>query len=118
MQPPATNPLVLPLHPTHYECLGVPEQASAAALAQVDWQHPPLTAAIASETDRWLAYAVLSDPFRREVYDQYLAHERAKLTAAQQRKAFWRRPGRRTWILSVIIMGTLGLGLWWWLRAD
>jgi hypothetical protein len=117
MKTPSTNPLVLPLHPTHYECLGVPEQASAAALAQVDWQNPPLNAITATEANRWLAYAVLSDPFRREVYDQYLERERAKLAAASQRKAFWRRPSRRAIVLSVIF-GTLGLGVWWWLRAD
>lgn len=117
MKTPPTNPLVLPLHPTHYECLGVPEQASAAALAQVDWQHPPLNAITATEAHRWLAYAVLSDPFRREVYDQYLERERAKLAEAQQRKTFWRRPNRRTVTLGVIFV-TVVLGVWWGLPGD
>lgn len=117
MKPPATDPLALPLHPTHYECLGLPEEVTAAALAQVDWQHPPLTAPLTTDATRWLAYAVLSDPFRREVYDHYLARERAKLMAAQQRKAFWRHPGRRMLVLTVIL-ATLGTGFWWWLRGD
>ncbi len=117
MKTSAANSQVIPLHPTHYECLGVPEQASAAALAQVDWEHPPLTAPMSTEAARWLAYTVLSDPFRREVYDQYLARERAKLSEAMQRQRFWRRPSRRT-LRIAMVLGVLGLGVWWWLRPD
>lgn len=85
----------LPFEPTHYQRLRLSETCSAQDI-DVAWHRvapslpPPLTArqrreaAITGERtdrmradDRRLAYAVLSDPARRAVYDAWLARERA-----------------------------------------
>ncbi|MDZ7858878.1 hypothetical protein [Sphaerotilus sp.] len=83
---------VLPIEPTHYQRLGLPEDCTLTEL-QIAWMRiepilpPPLTLLQRrdlpedrSEThraeDRRLAFAVLSDPARRTVYDAWLARER------------------------------------------
>lgn len=83
---------VLPIEPTHYQRLDLPEDCTATEL-QIAWLRteptlpPPLTPlqrrdlpADRSDThraeDRRLAHAVLSDPARRAVYDTWLARER------------------------------------------
>ncbi|MDQ5897497.1 MAG: hypothetical protein QG612_1583 [Pseudomonadota bacterium] len=88
----------LPIEPTHYQCLGLPEDCTLAEV-EIAWHQirPGLLPARApgarpalplpgqedahaeqtrSDACR-LAHAVLTDPDRRAVYDAWLAHERA-----------------------------------------
>lgn len=111
--PPVT---VLPLHPTHYDVLGLPEQVSNEVVQQTV---ATLGSRAHSTPERRLASAVLSDPLRRTVYDAYLARERAALAEQQRRRAGWRRhlpaPAQR------LGMGLLGIGVLWllwsfWMR--
>jgi curved DNA-binding protein CbpA len=84
---------VLPIEPTHYQRLGLPEDCTATEL-QIAWLRiaptlpPPLTprerrdlpadrTEVRRAEDRRLARAVLGDPARRAVYDAWLARERA-----------------------------------------
>ena len=83
---------VLPIEPTHYQRLGMPEDCTLTEL-QIAWMRieptlpPPLTPLQRRDLpedrseahraeDRRLAFAVLSDPARRAVYDAWLARER------------------------------------------
>jgi hypothetical protein len=93
---------MLPLHPTHYERLGVAEHADALQLGQLP--RPALA-------ELQLAWAVLSDPLRREAYDCYLARERDRL-AALQPHPFWRRRPLLLTSLSLCLCLALGLSLW------
>jgi curved DNA-binding protein CbpA len=97
---------VLPLHPTHYDRLGLAEDASLDAVRQA-------VAALAAQApvERQLAAAVLSDPLRRAVYDRYLARERAVL-AAQQRRLGWRRRLPPPWLGGGLLIGAT-LWLFW-----
>jgi hypothetical protein len=84
---------VLPIEPTHYQRLGLPEDCTATVL-QIAWMRieptlpPPLTPLQRRDLpedrseahraeDRRLAWAVLVDPARRAVYDAWLARARA-----------------------------------------
>jgi hypothetical protein len=84
---------VLPIEPTHYQRLGLPEDCTETEV-RIAWMRieptlpPPLTPlerrdlpADRTDTrraeDRRLARAVLGDPARRAVYDAWLARERA-----------------------------------------
>ena len=88
---------VLPIEPTHYQRLGLPEDCTAVEL-QIAWlrteptlppaltplQRRDLSASPATDRsdahraeDRRLAHAVLVDPARRAVYDAWLLRERA-----------------------------------------
>jgi hypothetical protein len=97
----------VPLHPTHYERLGLPESASAEQV-QAAWQAleptlPPFdpmapslitpgtveTPALRAAALR-LAHQVLGHPGRRAVYDRWLAQQRAA-----QRGRWWQRLWRR-----------------------
>ena len=88
---------VLPIEPTHYQRLGLPEDCTATEL-QIAWMRieptlpPPLTPLQRRDLpeerseahraeDRRLACAVLVDPARRAVYDAWLARERAAPTS-------------------------------------
>ena len=89
-QPVATG--VLPIEPTHYQRLGLPEDCTATEL-DIAWMRieptlpRPLSVAERRDLsadrveerraeDRRLAHAVLADPARRAVYDAWLARER------------------------------------------
>lgn len=92
----------VPPHPSHYERLGIPEDADA---AQIDaaWRalapglppHDPLAPSLVTPGTEEspalraaavrLAYAVLSHPGRRAVYDRWLAAQRP------QPVGWWRR---------------------------
>ena len=87
---PAYTP-ILPLHPTHYEVLGLDERAGYDEIDAVDWEHPSFHAVLASPQDRKLAHEVLREPSRRSIYDRYLARERDKLAAAEVRPPWWER---------------------------
>jgi len=100
---PAYTP-VLPLHPTHYEALGLDERASHDEIDAVDWEHPAFHAVLASPQDRRLAYDVLREPSRRVNYDRYLARERARLAAAEMRPPWWRRHRKRL-IAAAVVLG-------------
>ena len=106
---PAYTP-ILPLHPTHYEVLGLDEWANFDAIYAVDWEHPPFNAVLASPQERRLAYDVLSTPSRRVVYDRYLATERERLAAAEFRPPWWQRHRRR--LIALAIVTGLGMLLW------
>lgn len=92
---------VLPIEPTHYQRLGLPEDCTEAEI-EIAWHRvaagllpprppgerlkPPAASAGTAEEarteqmrsdDRRLARAVLGDPVRRAVYDAWLARERA-----------------------------------------
>jgi len=84
---------VLPIEPTHYQRLGLPEDCTLTEL-QIAWMRieptlpPPLTPLQRRDLpegrteerraeDRRLARVVLGDPARRAVYDAWLARERA-----------------------------------------
>lgn len=84
---------VLPIEPTHYQRLGLPEDCTATELG-IAWMRieptlpRPLSVAERRDLsadrveerraeDRRLAHAVLGDPARRAVYDAWLARERA-----------------------------------------
>jgi hypothetical protein len=97
----------LPIHPTHYERLGVTEAADATeigdTIARALAKATPLALAEApdaqvpqNDRDWQLACEVLADPMRREVYDRYLARERGQ--AAQGPRP---RPGRLVWLVLV-----------------
>ena len=90
---PAAPTGVLPIEPTHYQRLDLPEDCTDAELA-IAWMRieptlpPPLTPLQRRDLpaergeahraeDRRLAHAVLADPARRAVYDAWLARERA-----------------------------------------
>jgi hypothetical protein len=103
----------LPIHPTHYERLGVAEgtdsteigdtisralaKATPLALAQSPDAQVPQT-----DRDLQLACEVLSDPLRREVYDRYLARERGQAAGG---------PRRRSRVVWLVIVGAIAL-LW------
>lgn len=92
----------VPPHPSHYEWLGVPEDADA---AQIDaaWRalapglplHDPLAPSLVTPGTEEspalraaavrLAYAVLSQPGRRAVYDRWLATQRPQPAGWWQR---------------------------------
>lgn len=116
MTPPAAqHPLtVLPLHPTHYELLGLPENASPAAVAQA-----AAALDLGASAERRLAAAVLSDPLRRGVYDRYLARERAVLAARQ--RPWLRRLWPTTLAARLLLVGTatglLWAGWWFWTQG-
>jgi hypothetical protein len=93
---------MLPLHPTHYERLGVAEHTDQVQLDQLP--RPALA-------EQQLAWAVLSDPLRREVYDRYLARERGRL-AALQPQPFWRRKPLLLTSLSLCLCVAAGLSFW------
>jgi DnaJ-class molecular chaperone len=99
-------------HPTHYERLGLPENASAAHV-EAAWQllgrglpprdplAPSLVTPGAVETPAlraaalYLAHAVLSDPRRRAVYDAWLAAQRhAALPVWRRWLTRFKRPAR------------------------
>ncbi|MBP8271865.1 MAG: hypothetical protein KAX42_08325 [Sphaerotilus sp.] len=84
---------VLPIEPTHYQCLGLSEDCTVTEM-QIAWGRieptlpPPLTplerrdlpadrTGTRRAEDHRLACAVLGDPARRAVYDAWLARERA-----------------------------------------
>ena len=80
----------LPIHPTHYERLGVSEAADTTeisdTIARALAKATPLALAEApdaqvpqNDTNWQLACEVLADPLRREVYDRYLARERGQV---------------------------------------
>lgn len=100
----------LPIDPSHYAVLGLPEGASAQDVARaitrlgLEGAAVPL-ARLQSDTlraEQQLAAAVLSDAARRHVYDQWLQRERrlrAQLQARVAAKAGrWSRWVRRWWI--------------------
>jgi len=92
----------VPPHPSHYERLGLPENADAAQI-EAAWRavapglppHDPLSPSLVTpgttETPALraaavrLAYQVLSHPGRRAVYDRWLAAQRRENTR------WWRR---------------------------
>jgi DnaJ-class molecular chaperone len=98
----AVRGALLPLHPTHYERLGLPETAPPAEV-QAAWEAlapglppeepmaPSLVTPGVTETPALqasairLAYRVLSHPGRRAVYDRWLAAQRAEGTGWWQR---------------------------------
>lgn len=114
-----------PLHPTHYECLGLEESATAQRIDQAwsDWQarhpglppHPESTASPqpGGHAQTALAHAVLSDPARRAVYDRWLAAEREADRLALKRQTWWRKP--QTWQLGAVGLLLAGIvaGLSW-----
>lgn len=108
----------LPIHPTHYERLGVSEAADTTeisdTIARALAKATPLALAEApdaqvpqNDTDWQLACEVLADPLRREVYDRYLARERGQVATEQ------RRPGRLVWLMvggaaaALLLLGLL-----------
>ncbi|MFM2065712.1 MAG: hypothetical protein RLZZ584_621 [Pseudomonadota bacterium] len=94
-QPPRPPPGLgwLDIHPTHYETLGLAEDATA---GQVDATPPT---GPADTPARQLARAVLADPLRRPVYDAWLARERAGLAAAAGRGP----DGRPRWLRPLLL---------------
>lgn len=102
----AVRGALLPLHPTHYERLGLPETAVPAQV-QAAWEvlasglpptepmSPSLVTPGTTETPALraaairLAYRVLSHPGRRAVYDRWLAVQRT------QGAGWWQRLKRR-----------------------
>ena len=94
----------VPLHPTHYERLGLTEDTAPGHIAAMLAPGPQ------SGAELRLAHAVLCDPLRRTVYDNWLARERAA-AAGQARRARVSRLARRALIGGVLaIMGVLALG--------
>ncbi len=116
------------LTPTHYARLGLAEDADAAAIeeawqrlrpppslsAEVDevraslkamaWPQPGLAESPAIRArQRELAYAVLSDPARRTVYDRWLAEHRSRITRPPEapRWQAWLHSHRGHWQIGV-----------------
>lgn len=105
----------LPIHPTHYERLGVTEGADATeigdTIARALAKATPLALAEApdaqvpqAEHDLQLACEVLADPLRREVYDRYLARERGQAPEGGRR-----RVGRLVWLTVIAAVAALWL---------
>lgn len=72
---------LVPFEPTHYQCLGLAEDCTAAEV-DLAWHrlvHARPVGSAEMAADQRLAHAVLSDPARRLVYDRWLAIERAAL---------------------------------------
>jgi hypothetical protein len=134
-----------PLHPTHYEVLGLAESADEAAVSAaiaaaraaaaegVDAAAAPAAAAGLADASRTptphppdttrrdpaLAAAVLGDPTRRAVYDRYLARERGQSPAepkANGRPAA--SPRQRRLVMASIAGGLVSIGLWLLLPRD
>jgi hypothetical protein len=102
----------LALHPTHYERLGLPEDADSTTvgdtIARALAKATPLALAQSpdaqvpqNEREWQLACDVLADPLRREAYDRYLARERGQLAA---------RP-RSPRVIGLVLIVAVGL-LW------
>jgi DnaJ-class molecular chaperone len=107
----------LPIHPTHYERLGVTEAADTTeigdTISRALAKATPLALAEApdaqvpqNDRDWQLACEVLADPLRREVYDRYLARERGQLTTGDRPPQSRRR---RLLLTGAAIGGALAL---------
>jgi hypothetical protein len=107
----------LPLHPTHYERLGLPEDADSTAigdtLSRALAKATPLALAQSpdaqvpqTELEWQLACDVLADPLRREAYDRYLARERG-LESARPRSP------RVLGLVLVVVIGLLWAAVAW-----
>lgn len=115
----------LPIDPSHYALLNLPEGASAEDVARaitrlgLEATETPLPGLRADprRAELKLAAAVLSDAARRHVYDQWLQRERRLRAQLQARAAaqsgLWSRWARRWWIwlpLMALLLWSLGRG--------
>jgi hypothetical protein len=115
----------LPIDPSHYALLNLPEGAPAEdvarAIGRLGLEGPVVPGgalrADARRAELQLAAAVLSDAARRHVYDQWLQRERRLRAQLQARAAAksgrWGRWVRRWWIwlpLLALLLWSVGRG--------
>jgi curved DNA-binding protein CbpA len=132
------------LTPTHYARLGLPENSDAAAIEEawlrlrraaprtttgvdeagaslkaIAWPQPGLSESPAIRArQREVAYAVLSNPVRRAVYDRWLTEHRGRITTppATSRWQTWLHTRRGHWQIG-LMLGVLATGALVWLAT-